>query len=55
MAAASDLDQIYVNPISEGLGSFRRRFESTRAELGVAASQDAVQVVFLTVVLAGVS
>ncbi|KAH6667434.1 hypothetical protein B0J14DRAFT_619990 [Halenospora varia] len=52
MATASDLDNIHVNKINEGLGSFRRLFESTRAELGVAASQDAVQVVFSTVATA---
>jgi hypothetical protein len=50
MAATSD---IYVNQINKGLGSFRHLFESTRAELGIAASQDAVQVVFSTVATAG--
>lgn len=53
MAAASELDEIHVNPISEGLGAFRRLFESTRAELSVGASQDAVRVVFSTVATAG--
>jgi len=53
MAAASDLYKIHVNQINEGLGSFHRLFESTHAELGVAASQDAVQVVFSTVATAG--
>ncbi|KFY03989.1 hypothetical protein V490_00032, partial [Pseudogymnoascus sp. VKM F-3557] len=52
MAAASELDKIHVNPINEGLGAFRRLFESTRAELSVGASQDAVQVVFSTVATA---
>lgn len=54
MAAASELDIIH-NQINEGLGAFRHLFESTRAELGIAASQDVVQVVFSTVVIAGAS
>ncbi len=55
MDAASELDTILINQINEGLGAFRRRFESTRAELGIAASRDAVQVVFSTVATAGAS
>jgi hypothetical protein len=55
MAAASELDTIHVNQINEGLGTFRRLFESTRAELGIGASQDTVQVVFSTVATAGAS
>ena len=53
MAAASELDTTHVNQINEGPDAFRRLFESTRAELGVAASQDAVHVVFSTVATAG--
>ena len=55
MAATSELDTIHANQINEGLGVFRRLFESTRAELGIGASQDTVQVVPTTVATAGAS
>jgi hypothetical protein len=48
MATTSELDIISSNPIKGGLGIFRRLFESTRADLGVADSSDAVQAVFST-------
>ncbi len=38
MATVFELDKIQGNPIKDGLGAFRRFFESTRAELGVAVS-----------------
>jgi hypothetical protein len=55
MAATSEPDTIHVNQINEGLGAFRLLFESTRAGLGIAVSQDAVQVVFSTIATAGAS
>jgi len=48
MASASEVDIISSNPTKEVLGTFCRLFESTRADLGVAKSSDAVQVVFST-------
>ena len=41
-------DIIIRNPIKDGLSAFRRLFESTREDLGVAVSSDAVQAVFST-------
>jgi len=55
MAATSELDTIHANQINEGLGAFRRLFESTRAGLGIGESQDTVQVVLSTVATAGAS
>ncbi|KAH8772425.1 hypothetical protein F5882DRAFT_465091 [Hyaloscypha sp. PMI_1271] len=52
MATTSELDIISSNPIKGGLCIFRRLFESTRADLGVADSSDAVQVVFSTAAVA---
>jgi hypothetical protein len=46
--ASSELDVIDSNPVKKALGTFQRLFESTRADLGVADSSDAVQVVFST-------
>ncbi|KAF7907344.1 uncharacterized protein EAF01_004931 [Botrytis porri] len=48
MATASELDKIRSEPIKEGLGTFRRRFESIRSDLGIALSSDTVQIVFST-------
>ncbi|KAH9204398.1 hypothetical protein DL95DRAFT_529276 [Leptodontidium sp. 2 PMI_412] len=45
---SSELDIIDSNPIKKTLGTFQRIFESTRVDLGVADSSDAVQVVFST-------
>ncbi len=39
--------------IKDGLGAFRRVFESTLADLRVAVSSDAVQVVFSTAAVVG--
>ncbi len=55
MATASELDKIRSNPIKEGVGAFRRLFESTRSDLGVALSSDTVQIVFSTVATAGMA
>jgi hypothetical protein len=48
MATASELDIINNNPIKNRLSTFHHLFESTCADLGVANSSDAVQVVFST-------
>ncbi|KAI9640307.1 hypothetical protein NHQ30_011357 [Ciborinia camelliae] len=48
MATASELDKIRSEPIKERLGTFCRRFESTRSDLGIALSSDTVQIVFST-------
>ncbi|KAF2802994.1 uncharacterized protein BDZ99DRAFT_503654 [Mytilinidion resinicola] len=48
MATASELDKMRCNPIKERLGAFRRLFETTRSDLGVALSSGAVQTVFAT-------
>ncbi len=55
MATVSELDKIRSNPIKDGLGAFRRLFESTRLDLGVAVSSDAVQAVLLTAAVAGMA
>ena len=48
MATTSELDTFRRNPIKERLGAFRRLFESTRSDLGVPLSSNAVQIVFAT-------
>ncbi|KAG9237290.1 hypothetical protein BJ875DRAFT_533004 [Amylocarpus encephaloides] len=48
MATVSEQDSTGSNPIKEGLDSFRRFFESTRVDLGVTVSSDAVQAVLST-------
>ncbi|KAH7304358.1 hypothetical protein BKA65DRAFT_610906 [Rhexocercosporidium sp. MPI-PUGE-AT-0058] len=48
MATASELEKIRSNPIKEEVGAFRRLFESTCTDLGVALSSDTVQIVFST-------
>ncbi len=53
MATASELDKIRSNPIKEGVGAFRRLFESTHSDLGAALSSDTVQIVFSTAATAG--
>ena len=55
MATASELDNIRCNPIKERLGAFRRLFESTRSDLGVALSSGAVQIVFATAATSGMA
>ena len=45
MAALSESDIINSKPIGEGLAVFRESFKSICAELGVAASADAVELV----------
>jgi hypothetical protein len=54
MATVSEFDKIRSNPIKDGLGAFRRLFESTRLDLGVVSS-DAVQAVFSTAAVAGMA
>jgi hypothetical protein len=55
MATAFELDKIRSNPIKEGVGTFRRLFESTRSDLGIALSSDTVQIVFSTAAAAGMA
>lgn len=55
MATASELDKIRCNPIKERLGTFRRRFESTRSGLDVPSSSNVVQIVFSTAATAGMA
>lgn len=55
MATASELETIKSNPISEGLRTFRRCFESTRADLGLAAPYNDVQAVFSLATVAGMA
>jgi hypothetical protein len=47
MTDISELGVILENPIGEGLDGFRRRFESTCADLGIAGSQNVVEQVVL--------
>jgi hypothetical protein len=49
MATASELEKIRSNPIKEGLNAFRHLFQSTCTDLSIAATSDAVQVVFSAV------
>jgi hypothetical protein len=53
MATASEVEKIKSNPINEGLNAFRELFHSTCADLSIAISPDAVQVVFSTAAVAG--
>lgn len=46
MAIISELDKVRFNPINEGLGAFRRLFDSTRSEPGFALSSSIVHIVF---------
>ncbi len=55
MATASELDKIRSNLIKEGLSAFLRLFESTRADLDVAISSDAVRAVFSAAALPGMA
>ena len=53
--AASELDKIRSNPIEDGLDNFRRLFESTRVDLGIAETTDAVELVFSTAATTGMA
>jgi hypothetical protein len=55
MATASGLDKIRSNTIKEGLIAVHSLFESTRLDLGVAPSSNAVQIVFSTATSAGMA
>lgn len=55
MATASELENVRRNPIKEGLNAFRHLFQSTCTDLSIAASSDAVQVVFSTATVAGMA
>jgi hypothetical protein len=55
MATASELEKIRSNPIKEGLNAFRHLFQSTCTGLSIAATSDAVQVVFSTAAVAGMA
>jgi hypothetical protein len=56
MSAISELEIIRQNPIKEGLRTFRRRFESTQADLGITTtSSNYVQAVFLSATVAGMA
>jgi len=50
MTTTSELSKIRSNPIEEGLDPFRRLFELTRVDLGIASSSYAVQAVISTAV-----
>ncbi|KAH6661767.1 hypothetical protein B0J14DRAFT_707992 [Halenospora varia] len=50
MATTSELSKIKSDPIKGGLDPFRRLFELTRVDLGIAISSHAVQAVFSTAV-----
>ncbi|KAG9230390.1 hypothetical protein BJ875DRAFT_487995 [Amylocarpus encephaloides] len=52
IATASELENVRRNPIKEGLNAFRHLFQSTCTDLSIAASSDAVQVVFSTAAVA---
>jgi hypothetical protein len=54
MVTVSELDKIRSNPIKDGRDTFRRLFESTRVDLGVAGS-DAVRAVFSTAAVGGMA
>jgi len=49
MAAVFGTDVVVGNPLKEGLRAFSRLFDSTRTQLGAAASSNAVQVISSTV------
>jgi len=51
MATISELENVRCNPIKEGLNLFH----STCADLSIAVSSDAVQVVFSTAAVAGMA
>jgi hypothetical protein len=53
MATPSELSKIGSNPIKEGLDPFSRLFESTRVDLGIVASSDAVHALFSIAVTTG--
>ena len=53
MATTNELQIIRSNPVNDGLGAFRRLFEVTRVDLGIAVTSGAVQAVFSTAVTAG--
>jgi hypothetical protein len=55
MATVSELDKIRSNPTKDGLRTFRCLFKSTCADLSIATSSDAVQVVFSTAAVAGMA
>jgi len=55
IATASELDKFRSTLIKEGLSAFRCLFESTREDLGVAVSSDAVQAVFSTAAVTGMA
>jgi hypothetical protein len=55
MATASELEKIRSNPIKEGLNASRHLFQSTCTDLSIAATSDAVQVVFSTAAVAGMA
>jgi hypothetical protein len=55
MATASELENVRHNPIKEGLNAFRHLFQSTCTDLSIAASSEAVQVVFSTANVAGMA
>jgi hypothetical protein len=55
MATASELENIRSNPIKEGLNAFQDLFHSTCADLSIAVSSDAVQVVFSAAAVTGMA
>ena len=55
MATISELENVRRNPIKEGLNAFRDLFHSTCADLSIAVSSDAVQVVFSIAAVAGMA
>ncbi len=55
MATVVELEKIRSNPIKEGLNTFRHLFQSTCTDLSIAASLDAVRVVFSTAAVGGMA
>jgi len=55
MEATKEANIINNHPIKEGLVAFRHQFKSTCTDLSIAASSDAVQVVFSTAAIAGMT
>jgi hypothetical protein len=55
MATISELENVRRHPTKEGLNAFRDLFQSTCTDLSIAASSDAVQVVFSIATVAGMA